>query len=254
MPNIESSGRTQILHNKKVIKALVASDIFIEGPYTTSGGAQIPVAGYIERVFACPREFKIIVREMASVFKKLRSGCIMSCAVVGVPFADAVSYQLGVAMCPIRSQKSNHGVITHLVGTIPDNTKNIILFDDWNGGWDSIKKFYDIVGEYGVKPKYLVSLVESFEDEKTRQMVENFLEKEDLHFISFCTFRDLIDEYLEQKKINQDLYSILASFLENPYEFMADKAKIDQFLRLKEAGATKELKPKTALEKGFEIR
>jgi len=254
MSTIKNTEREKIIHDDKVIKALVDSDIFIEGPYTASSGVKLPIAGYIERVFAYPKQFKTIIKSMARAVKSLKIDCIMGCAMVGVPFADAVAYELGIPMCPIRSSKSSHGVITYLAGTVPDECKNILLFDDWNGSWASVKKFYDIVNEYGIKPKYVMSIVESFEDMETRKNVSEFLEKEDLKFIAFCTFRDLIDQYLNDGKIGQELHDIMSNLLENPELFANDKSNIAGFIKLKESGKTAGLKPKTIVEKKFEIR
>lgn len=251
---IKSTKRENINHNKKIIELLVDADILLEGPYTTSSArALIPVAGYIERIFAFPEIYQPIVNEMANYLKKKDVDCILGCDMIGVLFAGMIAYEMKVPFCAIRREKPNHGVATHLAGTIPDNVRNVALVDDWNGSWSSIFKFYNIAREYGVKPNCIVSVIESFEDKGTRDKVARFLEENDLDSHAFCTFRDIVDEYVGRRMITKDAFKIVDNFIKDYPSYLVYNKNMDTYLELKKNGKTFQNLPKTKVESLFEI-
>lgn len=248
-------SRQNILHNRKVINALVDSGVLFEGPYTTSSGILIPIGGFIERIFGEPKNNKIIIKETSKLIKQIKSDCILGCEMVGVPFAANIAYECDIPFSAIRKNSTSHGVITNFAGNIPDKSKTIVLFDDWNGGWDSIKKFYQILQSYSIKPKYIISLVESFEDSKTRQSVELFLIENDLIFFSLCTFKDIIQEYLSRGYLSKDAYLLIEKLLNDPNSYSENHENINKFIDLKHKNnAFLKQTKKSILEEQYEVK
>lgn len=253
---IKSNTRETIEHNQLIIQTLVKYDVYLDGPFTTSSArAMIPIGGYIERIFAFPEAYSIIIKEMANYLKKNTTiDCLMGCDMIGVLFGSMLAYEMGLPFCAIRRDKPNHGVATHLAGTVPDEARNIALVDDWNLSWGSVKKFYEIAKQYGIKINSIVTAVESFEDDQTRQNVRDFLSENNLHFYTFCTARDLADEYLKKGMMTPELHPLVIDLLTDPSSYLMRNENIEKYLELKKNGKTfQNLPKKTILESRYEI-
>ncbi|MDD5464253.1 MAG: phosphoribosyltransferase family protein [Candidatus Moranbacteria bacterium] len=244
----------KIIHSKKTIIALEKANVLFEGPYTTSSGVTIPVCGILERIYGLPDEYGAVIEDLKKVVKDLKIDAILGCQMNGIPFACSVATELKIPFAIVRKEISNHGVRSHISGNIPNDARNIALLDDWNGSWKTLEYYLDIVKQYGIIPKNIISVVDSFEDYSTAERRERILSENNINFVALCSFRDIANEFCKQNKISKEVLDLILDFVKDPAVYVDDDRRMKKFIKLKMSGnAFLGEDPKTNLEKKFKI-
>ncbi len=196
----------------KIIKYLLdinAIKIQTNELFLWSSGIKSPIYVDNRTIISFPEIRKIIEKELSNLIKINfpKVDFIIGVATAGIPHCAYVSNILNLPMGYVRSQSKNHGRKNIIEGNL-SNAKNIVIIDDlFSTGMSTVKvlnilkeKNYNVLGVVSIFSYNLDILKDNFKNIK---------------FFSLIDIDDLINVFLNEKRINKEDLIIIKDFIKN---------------------------------------
>lgn len=194
------------MHIRSLIHKLFELGAVKFGTFTLKSGIVSPIYIDLRLTISNPKLLVMIAEALHEAARNCKYDLICGVPYTALPFATAISIQHSVPMVMRRKEKKEHGTGKLIEGIFQEDQRCLIIEDVITSG-QSIFETIVPLEQAGLKVEDIAVLVDREQGGKP------FIESKGFRVHPVCTITSIVDELLQEKKINQAMADSVREFI-----------------------------------------